>query len=234
MAPFRDLLKKPTGKTVFWDGCLQQRLVKAKKVISHLAKRELTYFDKNCSTVAVTHWCKDDIGFVVMQQYCLCPPTRAPMCCKGGWRLTLCGSRHLAPAESGYAVAEEDTLAIAWCVRKARLFLIGVPSLVIMTDHRPLVRLFNDKTFADPGITIDPDEVDECQEDGVAATVTAATVAALDLSGCTTLDEDVVIQTALSGPEYQLLVSKVTNGDWCSHRSQETVCLRHFDLVKNI
>lgn len=43
MAPFRDLLKKPTGKTVFRDEGLQQKFVQAKEVICQLAKQGLAY-----------------------------------------------------------------------------------------------------------------------------------------------------------------------------------------------
>jgi len=149
MAPFRDLLKKPVSRKVFWDDFLQQRLVQAKDVICQLVKRKLAYYNKTRPTVAITDWCKDGIGFVVMQQYCSCPSSCAPLCCKGGWRLALCGSRHLMPTESGYAPVEGEALAVAWCLRKARLFLLRFPNLVIVTDHRPLLRLLSDKALTD-------------------------------------------------------------------------------------
>ncbi|KAK3883907.1 hypothetical protein Pcinc_011809 [Petrolisthes cinctipes] len=67
----------------------------------------------------------------------------------GGWRLALCGSRHLTEAEAGYAPIEGEALAVAWCLRKARLFLLGCPNLVLVTDHRPLVGLLSNKALTD-------------------------------------------------------------------------------------
>lgn len=51
-----------------------------------------------------------------------------------------CGSRHLTPAETGYTPVEGKALAVAWYLRKARFFLLRYPGLVIITDHRPLVK----------------------------------------------------------------------------------------------
>lgn len=76
-----------------------------------------------------------------------------------------------------------------------------------------------------PGVRTNSDEIDNSQDDDDAATVAAATVAALDLSGCVTLDEAAVLQAAMNDSDYQFLVSKVTNGDWCPRRSQkQSVC----------
>lgn len=36
-----------------------------------------------------------------------------------------------------------------WCLRKARLFLLGCPNLVLIAGHRPLVKLFGDKALKD-------------------------------------------------------------------------------------
>ncbi|XP_045122674.1 uncharacterized protein LOC123511117 [Portunus trituberculatus] len=270
MSPFRDLLKKPAGKGVYWDECLHKTFTQVKEVVCQLAKQGLAYYDKTRPTIAITDWCKDGIGFVVMQQYCSCPPADAPLCCKGGWRLALCGSRHLTQAEAGYAPVEGEALAVAWCLRKARLFLLGCPNLVIATDHRPLVKLFGDRALKDianprlfrlkertlqykftmrflpgknnaaadflsryPSAKAAPDEVDEDQDVAIAAAMSAAAVAALDLSGCTTIDEEMVLQVALEDPTYQSLVSRVCSGDWRPHKSQELACLRPFYSVRD-
>ena len=99
--------------------------------------------------MAITDWSKEGIGFIVLQQYCSCISSDTPFCCKGGWRLALCGSRHLTSAEAGYAPVEGEALAVVWCLRKARLFLLGCPNLTIITDHKPLVKLFGDKELKD-------------------------------------------------------------------------------------
>ncbi|XP_076053696.1 protein NYNRIN-like [Oratosquilla oratoria] len=63
--------------------------------------------------------------------------------------------------------------------------------------------------------------------------MSAATVAALDLSGCVTIDEEMVLQTALEDHTYQSLVLRVSSGDWESHRSREPACLRPFYGVRD-
>ncbi|KAK4326776.1 hypothetical protein Pmani_002793 [Petrolisthes manimaculis] len=149
MTPFRDLLKKPTGSKVYWDEQLRQKLTQAKETICQLAKDGLAYYDRTRPTAAITDWSKEGIGFVVLQQYCLCTSADSPFCCRGGWRLALCGIRHLTTAEAGYAPIEGEALAVAWCLRKARLFLLGCPNLVLVTDHRPLVGILSNKALTD-------------------------------------------------------------------------------------
>ena len=149
MAPFRDLLKKTGCRKVYWDDRLKEAFHLAKKAICSLAKDGLVYYDKSRPTVAITDWSKEGIGFVILQQYCECVSLETPFCCKGGWRLALCGSRHLTSAEGGYAAVEGEALAVVWCLKKARLFLLGCPNLLLITDHRPLVKLFGDRELKD-------------------------------------------------------------------------------------
>ena len=61
----------------------------------------------------------------------------------------MCGSRHLTEAEAHYSTLEGEALAIAWCLQKARLFLLGCPTLTIATDHKALVKIFGDKELKD-------------------------------------------------------------------------------------
>lgn len=147
MSAFRELLKRPAGRHVYWDSQLQEKFRQAQDTICQLAKDGLAYYDKSRPTAAITDWSREGIGFVIMQQYCSCVTAATPYCCKGGWRLALCGSRHLTAAEAGYAAVEGEALAVAWCLQKARLFLLGCPNLTVVTDHRPLVRLLGDRAL---------------------------------------------------------------------------------------
>ncbi len=149
MEPFRDLLKRPQGKRVYWDEHLQEKFQQAKETVCQLAKDGLAFYDRSRPTIAMTDFSKEGIGFVVLQQHCGCGTAEAPFCCRSGWRLALCGSRHLSAAEAGYASVEGEALAVVWCLRKARLFLLGCPNLVLVTDHRPLVRLLGDRALKD-------------------------------------------------------------------------------------
>ncbi|XP_068231405.1 uncharacterized protein [Palaemon carinicauda] len=40
---------------------------------------------------------------------------------------------------------EEEAAAVVWSLKKARLFLLGCPNLLLVTDHRLLVKLFCDR-----------------------------------------------------------------------------------------
>ena len=149
MAPFRDLLKKSPKKQVYWDEQLKKKFQQAQEAICQLAKDGLVYYDKTRPTVAITDWSREGLGFVILQQYCSCSSAEYPFCCKGGWRIALCGSRHLTAAEAGYAAVEGEALAVVWCLQKAKLFLLGCPNLTIITDHRPLVKLLGDRALGE-------------------------------------------------------------------------------------
>ena len=145
MAPFRDLLKKNVNKKVYWDDNLRMKFEQAKVALCNLVSDGLAYYDKSRPTVVLTDWSKEGLGFVILQQYCNCVCQNIPFCCSGGWKLALCGSRHLTNEEMNYAAIEGEAAAVVWCLKKARLFLLGCPNLTLVTDHRPLVKLFGDR-----------------------------------------------------------------------------------------
>ena len=70
-----------------------------------------------------------------------------PDCCENGWVITLAGSRFLKTAETRYAPVEGEALAIVWALEDAKYFTLGCDSLVITTDHKPLVRIFGDRAL---------------------------------------------------------------------------------------
>ena len=261
MEPFRDLLKKPVGKKVYWDEQLQQKFQQAQSAICQLAGDGLSYYDKSRPTAAVTDWSREGIGFVILQQYCGCVSANTAFCCKGGWRVALCGSRCLTPTEAGYATVEGEALAVVWCLQKARLFLQGCPNLAIITDHRPLVKLLGDRALGDisnprlfrlkektlqfqfrihympgkrnsaanflsryPSLKTQPGAPDEELAEDLTIAVASAVTEALSQDGYV-INEEMLQQAACDDPVYQLLVSKVSSGDWCPQRSQEIACL---------
>lgn len=63
--------------------------------------------------------------------------------------MALCGSRHLTSTEVAYSAVEGEALSVAWCLRKARLFLLRCLNLILVTDHRPMVGLFKDRALGD-------------------------------------------------------------------------------------
>ena len=57
-------------------------------------------------------------------------------------RLICCGSRSFTATESRYATIELGMRAAQWAVEKFKFFLYGHPSFTLITDHRPLVGIF--------------------------------------------------------------------------------------------
>ncbi|XP_064081863.1 uncharacterized protein LOC135198221 [Macrobrachium nipponense] len=65
----------------------------------------------------------------------------------GRLRVVQCGSRFLADAETRYATIELEMLAVSWALTKCCLYLKGLPTFTLQTDHRPLVPIINSYTL---------------------------------------------------------------------------------------
>ena len=144
MLPFRELLK-PSNK-FHWDDTLQQAFEKSKLTIINEIHNGVKIFDKTKPTCLATDWSKHGIGYWLFQKHCSCP-SRDLFCCKQGWKITLVGSRFTHAAESRYAPIEGEALAVADALDKARHFVLGCKNLTIAVDHRPLLKIFGDRSL---------------------------------------------------------------------------------------
>ena len=97
-------------------------------------------------TCLTTDWSKTGIGFWLFQKHCHCPSTK-PFCCRTGWKVTLVGSRFTHTAESRYAPVEGEALSVADALDKARFFVLGCSDLISAVDHKPLLRVFSDRSL---------------------------------------------------------------------------------------
>ena len=59
------------------------------------------------------------------------------------------GSRFLHGAEKRYFPIEGEALAIAWSLEQTKYFTQGCDDLLVVTDHKPLVKLLGDRTLDD-------------------------------------------------------------------------------------
>ena len=59
----------------------------------------------------------------------------------------MAGSRFLKPSETRYAPVEGEALAIVWALEQSKYFTRGCDDLLVSTDHKPLVKLFGDRTL---------------------------------------------------------------------------------------
>ena len=89
---------------------------------------------------------KTCISYFLLQQHCSCP-SGVPDCCPEGWQITLAGSHFLSSAEERYVAIEGEALAVAWGLEQTRYFTQGCGSLLVVTDHKPLVKIFGDRTL---------------------------------------------------------------------------------------
>ena len=144
MLPFRELLK-PSNKFT-WDDTLQQAFEKSKLTIIDEIHSGVKIFDKTKPTCLATDWSKTGIGYWLFQKHCSCPSNDL-FCCKQGWKITLVGSRFTHAAESRYAPIEGEALAVADALDKARHFVLGCNNLTIAVDHRPLLKIFGDRSL---------------------------------------------------------------------------------------
>ena len=144
MAPFKPFLS-PRCK-FSWSPELEAAFQASKAAIIAAIRQGVEIFDIQRRTCLRPDWSKRGIGYFLLQQHCSCLPG-VPDCCPGGWKITLAGSRFLNSAEQRYAAIEGEALAVAWGLEQTRYFTQGCDNLVIVTDHKPLVKIFGDRTL---------------------------------------------------------------------------------------
>ena len=144
MTPFRKLLKPNTRFQ--WNEELDIAFAKSKSTISYEINKGVQIFDKEKPTCLSTDWSKDGIGFWLSQKHCQCRSDK-PFCCKTGWKTTLIGGRFTHAAEARYAPIEGEALAVVEGLNKARYIVIGCPNLTIAVDHKPLLKIFGNRTL---------------------------------------------------------------------------------------
>ena len=146
MKPFRELLK--TSKKFEWTDDLEEAFQKSKTTIVEAMREGVQLFEKARPTCLATDWSNEGIGFVLKQKHCQCQ-TLSPSCCRNGWKLCLVGSRFTTPTESRYAPVEGEALAVAYALHQTRYYILGCSTLIVATDHKPLVQILNDRSLTD-------------------------------------------------------------------------------------
>ena len=144
MAPFKPFLS-PKYK-FFWTSVLDKAFNESKEAIVDAIRKGVEIFDVTKPTCLRPDWSGRGIGYFLLQQHCSCD-VGMPDCCPGGWKITLAGSRFLAGAEERYAPIEGEALAIAWGLEQTRYFTQGCQNLLVVTDHKPLAKIFGDRTL---------------------------------------------------------------------------------------
>ena len=95
----------------------------------------LRHFNPNLNTYLVNDASKlNGLGYALMQSSS--SPTSPES-------IIQCGSRSLSSHEKNYATIELECLAMAWAAKKCDYNVRGCPCFEIVTDHRPLLGIFN-------------------------------------------------------------------------------------------
>ena len=143
LAPFRDLLKKET--VWYWDDALDELFSNCKRMIVDQVIDGVKSFKVNLLCALWTDWSKEGVGFSLFQKHFDCALHH--MCCRDGWKLVLAKSRFTRGTELNYKPIEGEALAVVYALQKCKIFILGCPKLLLVTDHKPLVSIFGSKNM---------------------------------------------------------------------------------------
>ena len=146
LQPFRHLLRPNTP--FVWTKQLDETFQLSKQIIVDQIAEGITIFDKNKPTCLATDWSKRGVGYWILQKQCKCDSSK-PSCCHDGWKITLTGSRFTNKSESNYYPIVGEALAVADALEKTRYFTLGCSNLIVNTDHKPLLKIFSDRSLND-------------------------------------------------------------------------------------
>ena len=133
-------------RTFFWSEVLDKAFNESKNHIIASILEGVEIFDMTKPTCLRPDWSKNGIGYILLQKHCHCT-SELPDCCDNGWRITLAGSRFLKGPEERYAAIEGEALAIVWGLEQSKYFTQGCPDLIVVTDHKPLTKIFGDRSL---------------------------------------------------------------------------------------
>ncbi|QQP58118.1 Uncharacterized protein FKW44_003332 [Caligus rogercresseyi] len=123
--PLRDLLK--TKNTFAWLPAHEEAFKNVKKAI--VQPPVLGMFDPSAETCLQTDASrKHGLGFALLQK-------------------DQDDNRFIKDVETRYAMVELEALAIYWAIKKMETYLAGLPFFTVVTDHNPLISLFNKFTI---------------------------------------------------------------------------------------
>ena len=129
MSPLSMLLRKDNSWT--WDTPQRRAFDDVKQAIASTGT--LAYYDPDLPTAVNTDASSYGIGGTIMQEH------------DGVYKPVAYVSRTMTDAEKRYAQLEKELLAVVWTCEKFSKYLVGMDTFRIITDHKPLVPIINEK-----------------------------------------------------------------------------------------
>ena len=125
--PLRKIARKDTD--FVWKEDQQRAFDKLKKDLA--SAPVLAYFDKHAHTRVIADASPVGLGAVLVQE-------------KDGVSRAVCyASRSLSRVERRYSQTEKEALALVWACERFNLYLVGLESFDLVTDHEPLKVIYS-------------------------------------------------------------------------------------------
>ena len=138
-------LQSPKTK-FYWKDDLEDKFYKSKEAIVAAITKRIQIFDLLKPTFTQPVWSTTVIGYFLLQKDCSCNYAVLRYC-QTGWRIVLAGSRFLRFSLSRYAAVEGESRAIVWALEQSRYLTQGCDNLLVLTNHKPLAKLFGNRTL---------------------------------------------------------------------------------------